>query len=138
MKTTGSKQFAKRSRARDQAAKCKCLAQHPQRWIGIQELAQLLGVSVRSLYEGGKEAMYLKSRATHFGRHLRWQLSFVLEWMEQQQREADLRATQAAYALATAQAAPGKVLKMRSRKPGEDADLLAVREMIEKQRAKLQ
>ena len=137
MKTTGSKQRPKRSLPQRVAVQCNCLAQHPQRWIGIQELAQLLGVSVRSLYEGGKEAMYLKSRATRFGKHLRWQLSWVLEWMERQQREADKYASDVELARATALAAPGKVLRMHSRKQGEDADLLAVREQIEKQRAKL-
>lgn len=120
-----------------ESIRCNCLAEHPQRWIGIKELAQLLGVSVRSLYEGGKEAMYLKSRAVRVGRHLRWQLSFVLEWMERQQRETDERATRADMALAAAQATTGKVLPIRRQAKGEDADLSVVREMIEKQRAKL-
>lgn len=136
MKTTGSKQRPKRSLPQRVAAQCNCLAQHPQRWIGIQELAQLLGVSVRSLYEGGKEAMYLKSRAVHVGRHLRWQLSFVLEWMERQQREADRQATEAELARATALAAPDKVVSIRSRKPGEEAGVLAIREQIERARQK--
>lgn len=57
------------------------LAQHPDRWIGVKELAQLLGVPPRSVYSGSAEAAELRAYAITFGKHLRWRFSFVLDWM---------------------------------------------------------
>jgi predicted DNA-binding transcriptional regulator AlpA len=113
------------------------LSAHPQRWIGIKELAQLLGVSPRTLYEGSKEAAELKACAVTFGKHLRWQLSFVLEWMEARQQAA-IEAARARREAAINQQEKGKVVRFKQRGQQKlNAEEAAMLERIEQRRAAL-
>lgn len=97
------------------------LAQHPDRWIGTKELAQLLGVPQRSVYSGSAEAAELREYAMTFGKHLRWRLSFVLDWMRRKEaaqiQQANAKAQQQQERRASANVIPLK------RKPAATTEL---------------
>lgn len=62
------------------------LAHRPGQWIGIEALAEYLGVPVSTIRKWRAKGTGPKPRT--FGRHLRWHLAEVDEWADQQTDEA--------------------------------------------------
>ena len=57
------------------------------RYAGREEAARVLGVSVRTLIRLANNDQTFPP-ARHIGRHLKWRLALLLEWMEQRHHTA--------------------------------------------------
>ena len=113
------------------------LAQHPDRWIGPKEVAQLLGVSPRSVYSGSAEAAELREYAVTFGKHLRWRYSFVLDWMRRKEA-ASIEQMNARTQQQQARRAAANVIPLNRRKPAAAQQPLADwQQTVERKREKL-
>lgn len=95
-------------------------ATHPKRFIGVADVAALMGITVAALYDGQSGTRELKRAAVKLGKALRWQEEYVLAWLDQKQREADARAAQERAAEQALTAPDTNVRRFRARHSNSD------------------
>ena len=96
--------------------------------------APLLGVPQRSVYSGSAEAAELREYAMTFGKHLRWRLSFVLDWMRRKEA-AQLQQANARHQQQQERRASANVIPLK-RKPS-NAQPSRLELLVEQKREKL-